>query len=310
MNSVRKALKDYLALRRALGYKLILDGALLRRFVDFLQQEGASHVTIALAVRWAQQPPDIQPSQAAHRLTFVRGFARYLSAIDPRTEVPPVGLLPRQFKRLTPYIYSEDEIHRLLAAAQELPSSAGLRPWTYSTFLGLLVVTGLRVGEAIRLQRDDVDVWQGVLRIRQSKFGKDRFVPLHPSTVQALLRYTRQRNEPFPLTAYPHFFLSDRGKPLLYRVVLSTFVKLSHHIGIRDPSASRGPRLHDLRHSFAVKVLLGWYRSGMDVERLLPVLSTYLGHGHVTDTYWYLSAVPELLALTAARLEKRWEVSQ
>lgn len=309
MNSLRKTLEDYLALRRALGYKLLLDGALLRRFVDFLEQEGASHVTIALAVRWAQQPPDIQPSQAAHRLTFVRGFARHLSAIDPRTEVPPVGLLPRQFQRLTPYIYSDDEIHRLLEAAQELPSSAGLRPWTYSTFLGLLTVTGLRLGEAIRLQRDDVDVLQGVLRIRQTKFGKDRFVPLHPSTVQALLRYARQRNDSFPLPAYPHFFLSDRGKPLLDRVVHSTFVKLSQHIGLREP-ARRGPRLHDFRHSFAVRVLLDWYRSGVDVERRLPVLSTYLGHGHVTDTYWYLSAVPELLALTAARLEKRWGAPQ
>jgi integrase len=169
-----------------------------------------------------------------------------------------------------------------------------------------LAVTGLRVGEAIRLQRDDADVQHGILRIRQSKFGKDRFVPLHPSTVQALLRYDRQRDEFLPLPAYPHFFLSDRGKPLLDRVVHSTFVRLSRHIGIRDTSATRGPRLHALRHSFAVKVLLGWYRSGADVERLMPVLSTYLGHGHVTDTYWYLSAVPELLALTAARLETRW----
>jgi len=265
MNSLRKTLQDYLALRRGLDYKLHDYGVVLRGFVDFLEQESASHVTIDLAVRWAQKSSDIQLNQAARRLTFVRGFARYLSAIDSRTEVPPVGLLPRQFQRLTPHIYSENEIHRLLEAARKLTSSVALRPWTYSTFLALLAVTGMRLGEAIRLHRGDVDTQHGILLIRQSKFGKDRFVPIHSSTVQALIRYANQRNEAFPHPTYPHFFLSDRGKPLLHRMVHSTFVKLSHHIGIRDPSTNRSPRLHDLRHYADYRTMPSWWGCPSDV---------------------------------------------
>lgn len=310
MSPLRNALQDYLAMRRSLGFKLRLAGAALRHFVDFLEREGAGHITTALALRWAKLSPDVHPAQWANRLSFIRGFARYWSATDPRTEVPPVGLLPHHYLRPAPYLYADDEIRQLLEAARQLPSPGGLRPWTYSTVLGLLAVTGLRVGEAIRLYRDDVDVRQGLLRIRQTKFGKDRFVPLHPTTTRTLARYARRRDNLYPVAAYPHFFLSDQGKPLTDCMVRWTFVKLSRQIRIRGPSASFGPRLHDLRHRFAVRTLMAWYRAGVDVERRLPVLSTYLGHAHVTDTYWYLSAAPELLALTAARLEKRWEASQ
>jgi len=310
MIPLRKALQDYLALRRSLGFKLRLIGATLHHFVDFLERTGTCHITTELALRWAKLSPDVHPAHWANRLSFVRGFARYRSATDPRTEVPPVGLLPHHYPRPAPYLYADDEIRRLLKAAWELPSPGGLRSWTYFTFLGLLVVTGLRVGEAIHLHRDDVDIKQGLLRIRQTKFGKDRFVPLHPSTTRALARYASRRNDLCSIQAYPHFFLSDQGKPLTDCVVRWTFVKLSRQIRIRGPAASFGPRLHDLRHRFAVRTLLTWYRAGVDVEARMPVLSTYLGHAHVTDTYWYLSAAPELLALTAARLEKRWEVFQ
>lgn len=310
MSPLRKALRDYLAMRRSLGFKLRNPEIPLRHFVDFLQRKGARHITTALALRWAKLSPNAHPAWWASRLGFVRGFARYRSATDPRTEVPPVGLLPNRYPRPAPYLYADDEIRRLLKAARELPALGGLRPWTYSTFLGLLAVTGLRVGEAIRLHRDDVDLKQGLLRIRQTKFGKNRFVPLHLSTTRALARYAHQRNDRCSAPAYPHFFLSDQGKPLTDCMVRWTFVKLSRRIGIRGLSASSGPRLHDLRHRFAVRTLLTWYRAGIDVEARMPVLSTYLGHAHVTDTYWYLSAAPELMALTAARLEKRWEVSQ
>lgn len=310
MNPLRKALHDYLALRRSLGFKLCKSGGYLRHFVDFMERKRACHITTALALHWAKLSPDANPAWWASRLGFVRGFARYRSATDTRTEVPPVGLLPHHYRRPAPYLYADDEIHRLIKAAGELPSFVGLRPWTYSTVLGLLAVTGLRVGEAIRLHRDDVDIKQGLLRIRQTKFGKDRFVPLHPSTTRALARYIRRRNDLYPVQAYPHFFLSDQGKPLTDCMVRWTFVKLSRQIKIRGPAASSGPRLHDFRHRFAVRTLLTWYRTGVDVEARMPALSTYLGHAHVTDTYWYLSAAPELLALTAARLEKRWEVSQ
>lgn len=310
MSPLRKALRDYLAIRRSLGFKLRLPGAALHHFVNFMKREGACHITMALALRWAKLSPDVHPAQWANRLSFIRGFARYRSATDPQTEVPHVGLLPRHYSRPAPYLYADDEIRRLLKAARELPSLGGLRSWTYSTVLGLLAVTGLRVGESIRLHRDDVDIEQGLLRIRQTKFGKDRFVPLHHSTSWALACYARRRNALHTVPAYPHFFLSDQGKPLTDCMVRWTFVKLSRRIGIRGPSASSGPRLHDLRHRFAVRTLLTWYRAGVDVEQRMPVLSTYLGHAHVTDTYWYLSAAPELMALTAARLEKRWEVSQ
>ncbi len=310
MIPLRKALQDYLALRRSLGFKLHKHGVFLRHFVDFLERKGSCHITTALALYWAKLSPDVHPAHWACRLSSVRGFARYRSATDPRTEVPPVGLLPHHYPRPAPYLYADDEIRRLLKAAWKLPSLGGLRSWTYSTFLGLLAVTGLRVGEAIHLHRNDVDIKQGLLRIRQTKFGKDRFVPLHPSTTRALALYARRRNDFCSVPAYPHFFLSDHGKPLTDCMVRWTFVKLSRQIKIRGPAASSGPRLHDLRHRFAVRTLLTWYRAGVDVEARMPVLSTYLGHAHVTDTYWYLSAAPELLALTAARLEKRWEVSQ
>lgn len=309
MSPLRKALRDYLAMRRSLGFKLRDHGAALRHFLDFLGREEVRHITTASALRWAKLSLGVHPAQWSKRLGFVRGFARYWSATDPRTEVPPVGLLPNRYPRPAPYLYADDEIRRLLKAARELPSLGGLRSWTYSTFLGLLAATGLRVGEAIRLHRDDVDIKQGLLRIRQTKFGKDRFVPLHPSTIRALARYARRRSALYSVPPYPHFFLSDQGKPLIDCTVRQTFVKLSRHIGIRGPSAGSGPRLHDLRHRFAVRTLLTWYRAGVDVGARMPVLSTYLGHGHVTDTYWYLSAAPELMALTAARLEKRWEVS-
>lgn len=307
MSPLRKALRDYLALRRSLGFKLRLPGAALHRFVDFLGRERAPFITTPLALRWAKQSPDVHPAQWSNRLGFVRGFARYRSATDPRTEVPPLGIFPNRYPRPTPYLYRDDEIKRLVAAAQTLPSRAGLRPWTYSTILGLLSVTGLRVSEAIGLQRNDVDIHQGLLQIRQAKFGKERFVPLHRSTARALRRYANQRDKILPMATCATFFLSEQGRPITDCMARWTFIRLSRQIGLRGPSASSGPRLHDLRHRFAVRTLLEWYRSGVDVEQRLPVLSTFLGHGHVADTYWYLSAIPELLALTAACLEKRWE---
>jgi integrase len=237
----------------------------------------------------------------------VRSFARYWSATDPRTEIPPMGLLPYRTKRATPYIYSNDEIQHLLKAARNLPPSTGLRPWTYYSLLGLMAVTGMRISEIIRLNHSDVDLKQGLLTVRLTKFSKSRLIPLHPSTVKKLKRYLHRRDELYPRHLTARFFLSNQGTPLTDCMVRWTFVKLSRQIGLRKVGDSYGPRLHDLRHRFAVTTLLHWYRTGVDVEQRLPVLSTYLGHAHVTDTYWYLSAIPELLAVTKDRLEKRWE---
>ncbi|MBM3300109.1 MAG: tyrosine-type recombinase/integrase [Deltaproteobacteria bacterium] len=307
MISLRKAMEDYLTMRRSLGFKLRDMGYSLRHFVSFMEQQRASIITTELALRWAQQPQDVQPAQWAARLSFVRSFARYWSATDPRTEIPPTGLLPYRTKRATPYIYSNDEIQQILKAARNLPPSTGLRPWTYYSLFGLMAVTGMRISEVLRLDHADVDLKQGLLTVRLTKFSKSRLIPLHPSTVKKLKRYLHRRDELYPRPLTARFFLSNQGTPLTDCMVRWTFVKLSRQIGLRKVGDSLGPRLHDLRHRFAVTTLLHWYRTGVDVEQRLPVLSTYLGHAHVTDTYWYLSAIPELLALTKDRLEKRWE---
>ena len=308
MISLRKAVENYLTMRRSLGFKLRDMGYNLRHFVSFMEQQRASIITTELALRWAQQPQDVHPAQWAARLSFVRSFARYWSATDPRTEIPPPGLLPYRTKRATPYIYSNDEIQQILKAARNLPPSTGLRPWTYYSLFGLMAVSGMRISEVIRLDHADVDLKQGLLTVRLTKFSKSRLIPLHPSTVKKLKRYLHRRDELYPRHLTARFFLSNQGTPLTDCMVRWTFVKLSRQIGLRKVGDSYGPRLHDLRHRFAVTTLLHWYRTGVDVEQRLPVLSTYLGHAHVTDTYWYLSATPELLAVTKDRLEKRWEV--
>lgn len=308
MNSLRKAVEDYLILRRSLGFKLRDMGTALRHFVSFMEREGACTITTRLALRWAMQPQQVHPAHWAARLSFVRSFAKHLSAIDPQTEIPPQGRLPYRYQRCTPHFYTDDQIRRLINAAWNLPPTTGLRRWTYSTLFGLLAVTGLRISEAIALQRDDVDLDQGLLIVRLTKFRKSRLVPLHPSTTHRLKRYASKRGTFYPKDIPSHFFLSEQGRPLTDCMVRWTFVRLSRQIDLRGLSDHFGPRLHDFRHRFAVNTLLQWYRSGLDVEQRLPLLSTFLGHTHVTNTYWYLWAVPELLALSKDRLEKRWEV--
>jgi integrase/recombinase XerD len=245
-------------------------------------------------LRWATQPQGVQPAHWATRLGMVRGLAQYCRALDTRTEVPPHGLLPYRYRRQPPDIYSEQEIIHLLAAARQLPSVTGLRPSTYATLLGLLAVTGMRLSEALHLDRTDVEVTHGSLTIRQTKFGKTRWLPLHPSTREVLHQYAHFRDQLWPRPPTLRFFLSERGTPLTVWSVQRTFVRLSHQIGLRGATDRSGPRLHALRHSFAVRTLLHWYRTGADVERRMPTLSAYLGHAHVNDTFWYLSATPEL----------------
>jgi integrase len=308
MTSLRKAVDEYLTMRRSLGFKLGNMGYNLRHFASFMEHQRATVITTELALRWAEEPQHVQPALWAARLSYVRSFARYWSATDPRTEIPPLGLLPFRTRRAIPYIYSKSDICELLKAATMLRPERGLRPRTYYTVFGLLAVTGMRLGEVVHLTCADVDLSHGLLTIRLTKFGKSRLIPLHASTVKQLSRYAHLRDQLHPRPSTPRFFLSNQGRPITDCMVRWTFVKLSRQIGLRKAGASFGPRIHDLRHRFAVTTLLHWYRTGVDVEQRLPVLSTYLGHVHVTDTYWYLSAVPELLALTKDRLEKRWEV--
>ena len=307
MKSLQNAIEDYIALRRSLGFKLDDMAADLTKFASFLEQKAAPYITTALALEWAMQSTDHLPSHWARRLGFVRVFARHWSATDPRTEIPPAGLLPFRAQRARPYFYTEQEIQRLLAAAKSLSPASGLRPWTYHCLFGLLAVSGLRISEVIKLERQDVDFYQGVLTIRQTKFNKNRLIPLHISTRDVLSEYAEHRDRLVPNPSSSCFLLNDCGRCLERSAVRRTFYDLSRQIGLRGPTDHTGPRIHDFRHRFALNTLIQWYRAGEDIERRLPVLSTFLGHAHVADTYWYLSIHPELMGLATSRLEQRWE---
>jgi len=308
MKTLAKAVRDYLALRRGLGFKLVRHEAELQEFVSFLARKRSSRITVALALEWATRHARQKPAEWAARLSAVRGFARHWSATDPSTEVPPLGLLPYRPARAQPYFYSDHEIRQLLGAAKTRPSIYPLHCWTYYCLFGLLAVTGLRLGEALNLRTEDLDWSEGMLTIRGAKFGKSRLVPLHASTCKVLADYAKRRDDIFRGRKEGYFLVNKNGNRLDKGAVHRTFYALSRQIGLRVPSASHGPRLHDFRHRLAIQTLVQWYRSGQDVERLLPVLSTYLGHVHVTDTYWYLSACPELMGLARERMERRWEV--
>ena len=302
MTELLPLLDEYLATRRAFGTRLVEDERLLRSFLAFLAQRQLARITTRLALQWASEPSRTQLAYQARRLRSVRAFARYAHAADARHEVPPAGLLPAQPRRATPYIYSDKQIAGLVAAARQLRGSTPLRAATHATLLALLAVTGMRSSEPLRLDRDDVDLLSGVLTVRNTKFGAFRCLPVHRSTCEALQAYALLRDRTCPLPATRAFFLSDRGTRITQGNLERIFRKLSKQVGLRDPSASRGPRLHDIRHSFAVGTLLRWYREGCDVEQRLPRLATYLGHVQVSDTYWYLTATPELLQLAARRL--------
>ena len=307
MSELRQALEEYITVRRSLGFVLRLPARLLRNFVSFAEANQATYITTELAVRWAKQPRDAQPATWASRLGMVRRFASWRSATDPRTQVPPQGLIPYRYDRTPPYIYSDDEIERLIRAAANLPSSNGLRASSYATLFGLLAVTGMRVNEALMLDHEDVDLEQGILSIRGTKFGKSRLVPVHCSTCNVLKHYAEVRNRAFPRPATRAFFISQRGTRITEWSARYTFAKISQQIGLRAPAKGhgRGPRIHDMRHRFAAYTLIEWYRAGVDVERELPKLATYLGHVHINETYWYLEAVPELLQLATQRLMKQ-----
>jgi integrase len=307
MSKLREAAERYLQLRRQLGYKLQVASPLLRNFVAFAEREGAARVTTDLALRWARQPAGAQPAHWAKRLGVVRRFAAWLSASDRGTEVPPSGLLPCHYRRRRPYIYSDEEVEAIVRAAGRLPSPTGLKGRTFSTLFGLLAVTGLRISEALALDRQDVDLGEGVLRIRGTKFSKSRLVAVHSSTREALADYARERDRVVQQPATGAFFLSERGSRMTGCSARGNFAKVSREVGLRVLTPGRrhgrGPRLHDMRHRFAVRTLLTWYRSGVDVETEIPKLAAYLGHAHISDLYWYIEAVPELLQLAADRLE-------
>jgi integrase/recombinase XerD len=301
MSSLGAVLSDYLALRRALGCKLISAEGLLRQFVAHCDARGVTVVTSDVAVAWAMLPAGRSTAWWQTRLAAVRPFARWLQALEPATEVPALDAFGRvRSRRATPYIYSDDDVHALMQAASRLQRR--LTRITYATLIGLLAATGMRSGEAIRLSRDDIDWKAGSLCVLNSKFGKSRMLMLHPSTTAALQAYAWERDRLFPLPQDPNFLISTAGRQLIHCGVTVTFHKLLEWTGLGAERAGARPRLHDLRHTFALKTLRDWHAAGIDVEARLPLLSTYLGHANPKDTYWYLSASPDLLGAAAARL--------
>jgi len=298
--------ENYLRLRRALGFKLDREGRLLPQFVAYLETAGAATVSSELAIAWARLPAGVQPDHWAKRLGVARKFAAYLQTIDPTTEIPPPDVFPARHHRPTPYLWSQSEICRLLEGARGLRSP--LRAATHEVLFGLLAVSGMRIGEAIALQRDDVELSTGVITIREAKGDRTRLVPLHPTATGALRGYAARRDRVCPKPRSSAFFISTAGTALGKCQVERTFVKITTQVGLRTAEAH--PRIHDLRHSFAVHTLIGWQQSGVQIDERIAALSTYLGHSSPAGTYWYLSASPELMQLAAERLHARFGAVQ
>lgn len=304
MNSILKAVKKYLSLRHQLGFKLKNTNGVLINFCTFLKAKKTSYITADLALDFAMQNPNASSTQWAARLGIIRRFALYLSVTDPRTEIPPLDALPHSYQRRKPYIYSEEEIVRLLQFSMLIPYKHKLKPHTYFTLLGLLAVTGMRVAEATGLSNACVDLNKGTVEIRESKYRKSRYLQLHPSTVGILRDYARHRDRCFPPLKSSFFFLNDQGSKLCDDTVRNNFIRISKQTGLRKREDTDGPRLIDFRHSFAITTLTRWYHKGLNVDLHIPLLSTYLGHAQPSQTYWYLTPTQELLKSVALRLEK------
>jgi integrase/recombinase XerD len=301
MSDFDRHVRDYLRMRRALGFKLKRDGEVLIQLAAYLDAAGAQTLTADLAISWARLPRNVAPINWAHRLGAARGFATYLQTIDPATEIPARAVFPASAPRPAPYLWSPTDVVRLLQATQQLRPR--LRAVTHEALFGLIAASGIRLGEALGLGRDGVDLTEGLLTIRDAKFGHSRLVPLHPTVTDELGRYAERRDQLCRTPRSSTFFVSSVGTAL-GRGVHTTFNQLTTAIGLR--TATSRPRIHDLRHSFAVRTLVDWHRDGIDIQARMSVLSTYLGHVNPAGTYWYLSASPELMALAAARLNARY----
>jgi len=301
-----RQVKEYLRLRRSLGFELQSQGEMLLSFAKYLDRSGhRGPLTTEVALRWTNLPKNASLAYRAKRLSAVRCFARYLTARDGRTEVPDQRLVSKVYLRQRPHLYSQSELEQLLAATGRLWPSYPLKWLVYRTLFGLLACTGLRVSEALKLNAADVDLDHGVLRIEKTKFKKSRLVPLHATATRALRRYVQARYRQQTVGDDSPLFISSRGKRLSYHSVCRVFIQLRDVLGWKKGNGELPlPRIHDLRHTFACRRLLSWYRQGKDVHNLVTALSTYLGHGKVSDTYWYLTATPELLAIAGGRFER------
>jgi integrase/recombinase XerD len=298
-------LKDYLGLRRSLGYKLERAGGLLADFVSYADAEGVEHVRTEVALAWALLAPDTGTRWRADRLGVVRNFARYLHAIDPAHEIPPIGLVPRGHGRPAPYLFTSDEITALMGAARRLRSP--LRAATLETVIGLLVVSGLRVGEVMRLDDGDFDAHDALLVVRRSKGDRSRMVPLHATTVERLVSYVALRDAHYPEPLGESLFVSTVGRRIRSGNLREAFAEVVALAGCSPRSRGQGPSLGGFRHTFAVETLIAWHEDGAEVAPRMPLLSTYLGHVSPSSTYWYFSASPRLLEVAARRAARGWE---
>ena len=300
-------LEHYISVRRSFGFDLSTSERVLRRFTEFAAAEGTNHITADLFLRWKNHFGSACNNTWSQRLGMVRFFAGWLQGIDPRTEVPPHGLVSCKRSRSRPFIYSADQIAEILKEAARLPSSYGLRGWTYSTLFGLIAVTGLRINEAIKLDEEDVDLSEAVLFVKHGKNGKSRLVPISECCAERLRAYRAERNRILG-TSPAQFFRLDTGLRPTDCTTRYTFAKVCQNIGLRKQEAfykhGRGPRIHDLRHTFAVRTIIEWYKEGLNPDREMFNLSTYLGHAKAEHTYWYIEAVPELLQLACQRAER------
>jgi len=301
MSNLEALTQQYIEMRQGLGYRLEREAVQLPLFARFVIESGQDYVTVRLALEWAAQTPSGSAQQSGRRVGWIRQLTRFLSAHDPRTEIPSTVLAQRVgSRRATPYIFSDSDVIMLMRACE---GYRGLMAKTSSTLIALLVVTGMRIGEAIALNRNDIDTDQRTLTIRSGKLGKARRLPLSLSTCEALIRYANERDRVHRHSDCPAFLLSLKGKRLIYKNVHFQFHRLVNQVGLGD--CKPRPRLHDTRHAFAVATLTRWYADDLDIEPRLPMLSTYLGHLSPSSTYWYLTATPELLQLARLRAERR-----
>lgn len=306
MKKLFKAVQEYLCMRHQLGFKLDTAKYVLNGFAAYAQRKKASHITNELALEFATQNRNSSPFRSAVKLGIIRRFALHLRTMDPHTEVPAPDLLPYSYHRRSPYIYSNSDIIKLLNACINLPTSNPLRSQTYYTLFGLIAITGMRIGEALALDCESVDLTLGIITIRESKFRKSRKIPIHTSTIKRLAEYAKDREHCYGKQKSPYFFVNNLGDGLEESSVCKVFIKACVAAGLRKKGQSGGPRIIDLRHSFAVRTLIRCYKEGLNADSIIPTLSTYLGHENPVNTYWYLTATPELLSLINTRLEKKF----
>lgn len=300
--NLRIVLKDYLAMRRKLGYKLQTHEGILPGFITFFENQKGSYLTTKLALKWARKSKSTKPACWADRLTILRGFAAYWKMVDPRTEVPPLHILGPHYKRVTPHIYTDQQIAQILDATRKSPSKDS---YTYWTLFGLLLATGMRIGEALALNNEDIDLKQGIITIRRGKLDKPRILPLHATTRKILKQYVQKRNRRFSCSKVTAFFIVMKGKRLSLYIARNTFKRVLDMLGLRTLSQRKRVQLHDLRHTFATRALTGFYQNGQDIDAKIHALSTYLGHKYIQCTYWYLTAVPDLMSQVLSRLENK-----